>query len=448
MAEKYDPKTFWQNRAKALSRRINIAWFWQILAAPLLLTAILGAITTLVLRREISHINSLHIGLGLLGILICVALVSFFIAAKRFEKPDQSLVRIEADSGLNGSLSAAQAGVSKWPEAPTNLSSSLRWHLPKTLAPPIAALVILALGLFIPISAKPAVTPPPSRQPQAWSQLDAQLEQLAEDKMVDEKYIEEMEKRLDQLRSQEEDAWFSHSSLEATDSLKESQKSNMENLERDLSEAGKALEALSENSDKLSDQQKQKLMDDFDNSLEGLQNGAMKPNPALLDQLSKLDPNDLGKLSPEQMSQLKESMENLKKSIDGAGQGKGEDDWSDQLLGEGEDGEGEGEGEGEGNGGNGTGSGGIARGPGHDPNVLRGEKDPLAPGELTALEAKDLSRAIPGDLLQLQDGKHTVDESASKASVGGAADQGKGGDRVWKDSLAPDEQRALKKYFE
>jgi hypothetical protein len=41
-----------------------------------------------------------------------------------------------------------------------------------------------------------------------------------------------------------------------------------------------------------------------------------------------------------------------------------------------------------------------------------------------------------------------VDESASKAAAGGAAAQGKGGDRVWRDSLAPEEQRALKKYFE
>ena len=98
--------------------------------------------------------------------------------------------------------------------------------------------------------------------------------------------------------------------------------------------------------------------------------------------------------------------------------------------------------------GDGTGSGGIQRGPGHDPNVLRGEKDPLDTGDLEALEAKDLSRAIPGDLLQLTDGEHSVDESDSKSSTGGSAEKGKGGDRVWRESLAPDEQRALKKFFE
>ena len=440
-------KAFWNNRAKALSRRINFAWFLQTVAAPLLITAALGAVATLIVRRELPQISVVEISIALGIALLIVGIVSYVISARRFEKPEQSLVRIEADSGLNTALSSAQAGVSPWPEKTENLPASLNWHLPKTLAPPIGTLILLALGLLIPISAKIRIPPAPSSQPQAWSELDSELEQLAEDAMVDEEYLEEMEKRLEQLRSQEEEDWFSHASLEATDSLKETQDSNMENLERDLSEAANALEALTENTEGMTAEQKQKLTEEFEDALQGLQNGAMKPNPALLDELSKLDPQNLGKLSPEQLSQLKENMEKLKESLEGAGQGKGEggDDWSDQLL---SDGEGQGNGSGEGEDGEGTGSGGVQRGPGHDPNVLRDEKDLLDIGDLTALEAKDLSRAIPGDLLQLQDGMHTVDETASKSSDGGDATKGKGGDRVWKDSLSPDEQRALKKYFE
>ncbi|MBC7979501.1 MAG: hypothetical protein H7Y36_02950, partial [Armatimonadetes bacterium] len=355
-----------------------------------------------------------------------------------FEKPDQTLVRIEAEAGLNNALSAATAGISKWPARPENLSESLRWHLPKTLIPPFAALALVALGLFIPISARAPLTPPPSRQPQAWSRMDSQLEQLSEQAMVDEKYLEEMKERLEQLRAQEEEEWFSHASLEATDSLKESQASDMENLERDLANAENALEALADNAEKMSSEQKQKITEEFEQAIKSLENGAMKPNPALLEQLSKLDPNDLGKLTPDQLSQLKQSMGKLQQSLKQSKQGgETEDDWEEQLLGEGEGEEGDG-----------SGSGGIQRGPGHDPNVLKNGKDPLDVGELTALEAKDLSRAIPGDLLQLQDGKHTVNEDLSKSSTGGTAASGKGGERVWKDSLAPDEQRALKKYFE
>jgi hypothetical protein len=447
-------RKYWQDRSAALSKRVNFGWFLQTLSAPLLIVSALGAVAVLILRREAPEIPLIAIGLSLGACLSITAVVSLVLAARRFEKPEQSLVRIEADAGLNTSLSSANAGVSRWPDAPSTPTENLKWHLPKTLAPPLAAVVLLALGLFIPISAKQQTTPPPSSQPQAWSQIDSQLEQLAEDAMVDEEYIEEMEKKLEQLRAQEEEEWFSHASLEATDSLKESQNSNMEKLGRDLEQADNALEALADNANKLNSEQKQKLTEEFENALQGLQNGAMKPNPALLDQLSKLDPNDLGKLTPEQMQQLKEGMEKLKDSLENAGEGQGEGDgWEDQLLGDGEgdgqgNGQGNGESQGDGQDGEGPGSGGINRGPGHDPNVLRGAKDPLDAGELAALEAKDLSRAIPGDLLQLQDGKHTVDEGASKASAGGGASQGKGGDRVWRDSLAPDEQRALKKFFE
>ena len=453
-------RKYWHDQSSSLSRRINLGWFLQKLSAPLLVVSALGAVATLILRREFSEIPLWLIGVSLAACLVGTSVIALILAARRFEKPEQALVRIEAGAGLHSALSAANAGVSPWPEPPQRLTNSLKWHLPKTLAPPLAAVALLAVGLLVPISARQPAPPAPSSQPQAWSQIDSQLEQLAEDAMVDEEYIDEVEKRLEELRAQEEEEWFSHASLEATDSLEESHNANTEKLDRELSEAGSALEALAENADKLNAQQKQKLAEQFEQALEGLQNGAMKPNPELLGQLSKLDPNDLGKLNPDQMKQLKEGMQKLKDSLeknkDRQG-GQGEGDWEDQLLGEGKGegegegkGEGEGEGEGQGNGeeGKGSGSGGVNRGPGHDPNVLRGGKDPLDVGELTGLNAEDLSRAIPGDLLQLQDGKHRVDESASKAAAGGAAAQGKGGDRVWRDSLAPEEQRALKRYFE
>lgn len=441
-------ETFWKNQAKALSMRINFAWFLQVIAAPLLLASAFGSIATVIVRREFPGLSISLLTWILVAIVLLVALVSLVLAAHRFENPSQALVRLEADSGLNSALSAAAAGVSQWPEKPTESNSTLKWHLPRTIAPALGSIILLAAGLLIPLTPKPISADSPAKQPQAWSQLDSQLEQLAEDAMVDEKYIEEMEKRLDQLRAQEEEEWFSHASLEATDTLKETQKSNLDELERDLSEAEKALNSLTENADKMDSEQKQKLTEQFEDALKGLQNGAMKPNPELLDQLSKLDPNNLGKLTPEQLSQLKENMEKLQQSLDKAGQGAGQgEDWEDQLLGDGE-GDGQGQGEGMGQDGEGTGSGGIQRGPGHDPNVLRDQKDALTAGELAALKAEDLSRAIPGDLLQLQDGEHDVDPTKSKASAGGAAAAGKGGDRIWRDSLAPDEQRTLKKYFE
>jgi hypothetical protein len=81
--------------------------------------------------------------------------------------------------------------------------------------------------------------------------------------------------------------------------------------------------------------------------------------------------------------------------------------------------------------------------------VLGAEKDAVQTGEMAALETKDLSRAAPGDLLELQDGEHDVDRSGSKITQGGNTEAtGKGGDRVWRESLNPDEQRVLKRFFE
>ena len=462
VSQESEDKKYWMQQAMRLSRRINLAWFLDGFAGPLLIAAVIGSVLVLGVRRELPELHSAILSGSLAALFLIMGLIIFIRARKRFESPDQALVRIEASQKMNSALSAASAGILPWPERPKNLSESLTWHLPKTLTPPATALILLAIGLLIPIKPKPIETNT-SREPQTWSQLDSQLEKLSEDAMVDETYLEDMKERLDQLRAQEEEQWFSHASLEATDSLKEAHESSLQDIQQDLSEASEAMQELTDAAKDLNSEQKQKLAEQFEDALQGLQNGAMKPNEQLLNQLSQLDPKDMGNLNKEQIEQLKQNMEKLKESLDQAGEGGQGEDWADQLLGDGGEGENGEKGEGQcPNGGacphgedcqgecqgNGPGNGGINRGPGHDPNVLRKPKDPLGVGDMTALEAKDLSRALPGDLLQLQDGKHTVKKDPSTLSAGGQAAKGAGGDRVWKESLNPDEQRALKSYFE
>lgn len=108
--------------------------------------------------------------------------------------------------------------------------------------------------------------------------------------------------------------------------------------------------------------------------------------------------------------------------------------------GEGEDGEGDQEG---------PGRGGIDRGPGHAPNPLGKTKEDTGAGKHEGLKSDDQSRALPGDLLETSDAQHDVDKTKRGPSQGGSTDaKGKGGDRVWKDSLLPKEKKALKKFFE
>jgi len=64
------------------------------------------------------------------------------------------------------------------------------------------------------------------------------------------------------------------------------------------------------------------------------------------------------------------------------------------------------------------------------------------------LESKDLSNTLPGDLLETTDGEHDIDKTNAKTRSGGSTDNtGAGGERVWKNSLLPEEKKAIKKFF-
>lgn len=439
-------RLWWLAQARRTSRRINTAWWLETLSVPLIVGSLVGATGILVLRNHMAQLHPNVLAASIGGALLLVAAICWVIAARRFEKPERSLVRLEATMQLRNGLSAASAGVAPWPQPVAVVDPGVRWHWPRLVVPPVAAIGLLAAGLLIPVSpANPPDSPP--EQPQAWKQIDSSLEHLTKEQLVDEKYLEETRKKLEELKAQKEERWFSHSSLEATDALKKEHRSEMDRVEQELDRAQKALESL-EKSGASNQAEKERQLNEFQQALQSLQNGAMKPNPELLEQMKQFDPKNMGRLTPEQLKQLRE---NLKKNAEGMKNGQGQDpgdDWSDELLAD-EKGKGEGNGPGDKPGDGPGGKGGINRGPGHDPGVLGNEKDAVETGDLTGLESKDLSKALPGDLLQLQDGEHDVDKSGSKTSQGGNTDAtGAGGDRVWKESLDPGEQRTLKKFFE
>ena len=447
----------WTRHAAVVARKINLAWWIQTLSTPLVTVGLVGACVLLLIRRELPDSKEWVLAVSALGAVALLAGIAWLVARRHFEKPDQSLVRIEASMRLRNALSAAKAGVAPWPEVPPKVDAGVEWHWQRVLVPPVAALLFLAAGLFFPVSAR--TTPEGGKdQPLAWDNLESDLARLDQEETIDETYIEEMKKKLEELKSQEEEEWFSHSSLEATDSLKKEHSAEVQKLERELAQADKALGNLEKSASGASAAEKERMLNQFDQALQGLQNGALKPNSKLLEQLQQLDPKNLGQIPPEQLQQLRDAMKKAGqacKDCQGGGGGQG-DEWLDELL----DGEGNGGGQGQGNGngggegegdgeGEGPGKGGISRGPGHAPGMLGAEGKKLGTGNLTPLESKDLSRSLPADLLELQDGEHDVDKSAVGPRAGGATGAtGDGGDRVWKDALDPDEQKALKKFFE
>jgi hypothetical protein len=450
----------WTRQAAAVARKINLAWWVETLSVPLVTVGLIGACVLLLVRREVPHSQPAILAASAAGAVVLLAGISWLVARRRFEKPEQSMVRIEASMRLRNALSAARAGVAPWPEVPPRVDAGIDWAWQRVLVPPLASLAFLTAGLLIPVSARSNGANEQPDQPLAWENLEADLQRLDQEEVIDETYIEEMRKKLEELRAQEEEDWFSHSSLEATDTLKKEHAGQVEKLERELGRAEKALGDLQKNAGAMSAVEKERLLNQFDQALQGLQNGALKPNPGLLDQLQQLDPKNLGAIPPEQLQQLKENMKKAGqacKDCQGGGNGEGNvqggggqgDEWLDELL----DGEGQGQGQGDQPGGDqpgeGAGKGGVNRGPGHAPGMLGKEGEKIELGDLTGIESKDLSRSLPGDLLQLQDGEHDVDKTPVGPRAGGAAGAtGDGGDRVWKDSLDPEEQKALKKFFE
>lgn len=445
----------WTRHAAAVARKVNLAWWIETFSVPLVVVGLIGACVILLVRREVPGSQAWTLWLSAGVAVALLAGITWLVARRRFEKPEQSMVRIEASMRLRNALSAARAGVAPWPELPPQVDAGVDWHWQRVLVPPVAALSFLLAGLLIPVSARNTGADGGVDEPLAWENLEADLERLDQEEVIDETYIEEMKKKLEDLRAQEEQEWFSHSSMEATDNLKKEHAGQVERMDRELTRADKAIESLLKNAGGMTPAEKQQLLNQFDQAMQGLQNGALKPNPKLLEQLKQLDPNNLGKLNQQQLQQLRDNMKKAGQACkdcqggncEGGGQG---DEWLDELLdgqGNGNDGNGK-EGQ-DGPDGEGPGKGGVNRGPGHSPGVLGKEGEKVEIGKMEGLESKDLSRSLPGDLLELQDGEHDVDKSAVGPRAGGAAGStGAGGDRVWKDSLDPSEQKALKKFFE
>ena len=297
----------WQKIALHTSRKINLGWWLQTLATPLLIISLLIASAILITRREFDNLPWLNLLIGSTSAIGITSLICWLAAKPHFESQKQSLVRIEAAMRLRSALTAADHGIAPWPAIPSIINDGVKWQWKRILPPFVGSILIIVCGFVIPVSAK-SNSSQNKPEPSAWSELDTQLDQLDNQEIVQEDYIEDMRKKLEELRKQSEDDWFSHSSLEATDNLKQSHLTEQENLQQNLQRAEKSLQELQNQSGQTNTAQKQRLLNEFDQAVKKMQQGQMKPNKELLEQLKKIDPQQLNQLSPEQLNQLRENM--------------------------------------------------------------------------------------------------------------------------------------------
>lgn len=433
----------WKHHAQTLSKKLNLAWWVELLNLPFVIMAIMAA-TAILLARYFEALPALTITIT--SIVIGTLMICFLcwkFAQKKFESIDQSMVRIEDKMKLRNALSAAKAGVTPWPEAPREVNTGINWHWQRTLLPSLSSVIIIICAFFIPIGSH-AETIENIPSPDSRDRLEQALAELKDEEIVQDEYIEEIEKKIDELKEEDPNEWFSHSALEAVDNLTQSHEAASKDMQRNMQNAERTLQNLQKHGEKMNQKTKENLLDGFSKAVENLDTGAMKPNQELLDQLKQIDPKQLNQLSEEQLNQLRESMRKMAQKLKQQNQqGEGEN---------GEDGEGEDNDEGEGQNGDedgeGASKGGITRGPGHAPGMLGEAEDKLSMTREERLEAHDLSNTLPGDLLESTDGEHDIEETNAKIRNGGSTDNtGAGGERVWKNSLLPDEKKAIKKFF-
>ncbi|NWK57265.1 hypothetical protein HW115_16705 [Verrucomicrobiaceae bacterium N1E253] len=429
----------WRRIAKHTSRKVNRAWWLQSLATPLMACSLVLSCAILILRTLPNSPAPIHLGTISLAILTLVTVMCWLIARRRFESPADSMIRLEAAMHLKNALTAAEHGVSPWPAPPAQIHDGIQWHWKRLLTPLVGSTLLVACGFLIPIQAK-TDKQQIIQEPAAWNELNSSLNRLDREQLADEDYLDEMRKKLEQLRQENPDSWFSHSSLEATDNLTQNHQSNQEQLGNSLNQAERSLNGLQHQASQLNQKQQQQLLNNYQQAIKNIKQGAMQPNEELMKQLEKIDPGQLKELSPEQLDQIRENMRRHAQGLKQPGQ-EGEKNWGEQQ-------QGEGEGEGDENGNQG-GRGGVGRGPGTAPHVLGDPHQDTGTGKHEGLQSNDPSQSLPGDLLQTSDAQHNVDQSSKGPSAGGATQhQGQGGDRVWKSSLLPNEKKALKKFFE
>ncbi|NNE91956.1 MAG: hypothetical protein HKN23_09945 [Verrucomicrobiales bacterium] len=447
-----DRERIWRNLAKQLVLKVNTGWWLQMFTPMLVIASLLVGTTILILRTLHQPIsNAWFIG-GAALVIFAAFGGAWLLASRRFIKSQEGLVRLEEGLSLRNALTAADHGVGKWPEVPkddgvVSKSAGFEWRWPVVTAPFFVAVVAIAASVLIPIPEVEAVADLPPAEPSAWEQMEDILATLEEEEVIEEEAIEEVKEKIEELRKQPEDEWFGHSSMEATDTLRETLRQQINNLGKELETAERDLNALQNFAAEMSEEGKDMIMAEYDKALKNMELSSLPLNKELMEQLKGIDPKQLAQmqlnqLTKEQMDQLREQLKKAAgacKDCQGLGAGKeggmpkmGEMSAEMRaLLGRAKMG----------------GKGGINRGPGPAPMFFGDETD-LKTNNIEGVKNQDMSRAVPGELLGVGETEHELDKVKTGPTEAGAVkSKGQGGDTVWRDSLMPSEKAVLKKYF-
>lgn len=435
----------WKRRAAALTAQFNLAWWLERFNGLLLVGLGLVAVILLILRSsKPDAVSGAAVAISVATLVPGAAILAWLLARGRFVSREAGLVRLEDRLSLHNGLSVAAAGRGLWPELPSGESreTAFRWNIARALVPVAAGLLLVVVAWWIPLPAANTAASAPPVEPGAWEQMEEWLETLKEEELIADERIEEIETKIEELRNRPEEDWFSHNSLEATDTLRETLGTELREIANELGTLAKTMNDLRTFSAEMSDEARAEEIRDFEKALEAMEKSGLGVNQELLDRLGEIDPSQLGQetmknLSAEQLRQLQQQLKDAKSVL---GSLEGLPSLGEEMT-EGQPGFGEG-------GAEMPGKGGINRGRGDAPLSFDDSDANLGTSNLQKVSNEDLSRAALGEVLGLGETERKIDETSTGPKGGGAIKGvGQGGDAVSRQTLLPEEQAILKRYF-
>jgi hypothetical protein len=272
----------------------------------------------------------------------------------------------------------------------------------------------------------------PTEKPLAWTEVRSALEELKREQVVEPETVSAIEQQLQALQEQPAQQWYSQSTLEASDALRQQTASSIAGLQENLDNASQALEAMQNSSNPSSTSSE---ASEWEKAIKGLESGKMPLNKSAL---SALKNANFKQMSPEQMQQLQGKVCENAKACQGALADLGK--WLDSHC--------------KGNGAPKPGSkkpkpGGTGGGKQSADMDLAQSPTKVTPEKNEGVSNPDMEHASIGDVIRTSSGEHKVDESEYKGpqTAGTLVSPGAGGEAVWKQELDPAEREVLKRYY-
>jgi len=451
----------WERRARLLAAEINAGWWLSSWLPTALVIGIAGTFALLWARWQ--ALELVPFAWGVIGVgLVLAAVAAWFTARPRFESVASARVLLEERLGLHARLSSAAAGVGDWPGRRIDLDG--RWPVRLRATRPALLLTLvgamLAAAMVIPVADAGAFRRRAIEAPADAEIVSQWIDELRREKAIDERSAGEVNERIEEILDRPRDAWYEHATLEAAGTLREQTAAELAALARNLAAAEQAAADLAAAPSGTASREKQRNSQALAAAARQLAIGGMRPAGDAGAKLGKEAAEALADLSPEQLRELAAALRanrsKLKAALaraanfDLATLGPESECEACQPCGvckECRDGKPCKQGacaackK--------AGRGGITRGPGEAPMKAGAEEDLGATRRELVTAPTDVERSAAGELLDVVDAEHAVDESAyvgpqAGGSIAPTADGG-GPSRV--DNLLPREQDAVRRFF-